>query len=72
MGAHMFKGVGSGPKIKGPNSAGLTHAVSSIGFAGRSAGSAANKDVGAAMALSKLKSTQTKRDAAYAPGPKKG
>lgn len=47
-------------------------AISSGSFAGRAAGGAANKDIGAALALYKAHAMKpSQRGAAYPPGPKK-
>lgn len=49
-----------------------SRALNSGAFAGRAAGGAANKDIGAAMALYKAHALKPmQRGAAYPPGPKK-
>ena len=67
MGTHFFKS----PTIAPGGSNLFARAISAPGYAARGFSGAANKDLGAASALSKGVLKPIKKGSAYAPGPKR-
>jgi hypothetical protein len=73
MGSQFFKGQGKGPSISGGNPGLEARAIGSSVYGARTAGSAAQKSIGAAQAINNaaIKSHgPLKRSAAYPKGPK--
>jgi hypothetical protein len=73
MGSNFFKGQGKGPAISGGNQGLEARAIGSSAYGVRTAGSGAQRDIGAADTINKaaFKSHGAlKRSAAYPKGPK--
>lgn len=70
MGTKFFHSK-PGVQIRASNPNMAARAFGSSQYTARASGGAAQKDLGAASALGKMKGTQVSRSSAYAPGPKK-
>jgi hypothetical protein len=68
MGTKFFKAPG---KMSAPGMNMTSRAIGAASYAGKGAAISAQKDLGAASALGKVKATKTTGNSAYAPGPKK-